>query len=84
MKSKQSFRALVSMVLGHMVRKGQIRKLSKGRFYKLKIGKLGELPTSDYEFVCPVPEKKKGLTFYRKSLLCGVGVEGFELPTICL
>jgi hypothetical protein len=56
--------ALVSMVLGNMVRKGQIRKLSKGRFYKPQIGKLGELPPSDYEVVMDLLVKNGRLIGY--------------------
>lgn len=41
----------VSRILNEFVEEGVLRKLSKGRFYKPKIGKFGELPPDDYEVV---------------------------------
>jgi hypothetical protein len=41
----------VSKILNGFVGEGVLRKLSKGRFYKPKIGKFGELPPDDYEVV---------------------------------
>jgi hypothetical protein len=41
----------VSSILNGFVEEGFLRKLSKGRFYKPKIGKFGELPPDDYEVV---------------------------------
>jgi hypothetical protein len=41
----------VSRILNGLVDKGALRKLSKGRFYKPKVGKFGELPPDDYEVV---------------------------------
>jgi Fe2+ or Zn2+ uptake regulation protein len=41
----------VSKTLNEFVAEGFLRKLSKGRFYKPKTGKFGELPPDDYETV---------------------------------
>lgn len=41
----------VSKILNELVAESYLRKLSKGRFYKPKIGKFGELPPDDYEVV---------------------------------
>ncbi|MDR0738149.1 MAG: DUF6088 family protein [Prevotellaceae bacterium] len=41
----------VSRVLNEFVTEGFLRKLTKGRFYKPKTGKFGELPPDDYEVV---------------------------------
>jgi hypothetical protein len=41
----------VSRILNEFVAEGFLRKLSKGRFYKPKTGKFGELPPDDYETV---------------------------------
>ncbi|MDR2473729.1 MAG: DUF6088 family protein [Tannerella sp.] len=42
---------VVSRILNEFVEEGVLRKLSKGRFLKPKIGKFGELPPDDYEVV---------------------------------
>jgi Fe2+ or Zn2+ uptake regulation protein len=41
----------VSRILNKFVSEGFLHKLSKGRFYKTKTGKFGEVPPDDYETV---------------------------------
>ena len=41
----------ISKALNHFVATGYLCKLSKGRFYKPKIGKFGELPPDTYQIV---------------------------------
>jgi hypothetical protein len=40
-----------SRLLNNLVREGKLRKLSKGKFYKPKMGKFGELPPDAYQIV---------------------------------
>lgn len=47
----------VNKILNNMVAAGQIRRLSKGRFYKPKMSKFGELPPDTYQIVKDLIEK---------------------------
>jgi hypothetical protein len=49
--------ATVNRILNNMVAAGQIRRASKGRFYKPKITEFGELPLNTYEMVKDLLEK---------------------------
>jgi Fe2+ or Zn2+ uptake regulation protein len=54
----------VSRTLNAFVEQGYLRKLSKGRFYKPKIGKFGELPPDDYQIVKDLLVEKGKLIGY--------------------
>lgn len=47
----------VNRILNHLVAAGEIRRLSKGRFYKPKITPFGELPPDTYQIVKDLIEK---------------------------
>jgi len=49
--------ATVNRVLNNMVAAGQIRRASKGRFYKPKMTEFGELPLNAYQLVKDLLEK---------------------------
>jgi len=49
--------ATVNRILNNMVASGQIRRASKGRFYKPKITEFGELPLNTYQLVKDLLEK---------------------------
>jgi hypothetical protein len=51
-------------VLNNMVAAGQIRRLSKGRFYKPQISKFGELPPDTYQTVKDLLEKNGKIIGY--------------------
>ena len=54
----------VSKTLNHFVESGYLRKLSKGRFYKLKMSKFGELPPDTYQIVKDLIQKDGKLIGY--------------------
>jgi hypothetical protein len=54
----------VTKVLNNMVAAGQIRRLSKGRFYKPRISKFGELPPDTYQTVKDLLEKNGKIIGY--------------------
>ena len=54
----------VSRILNGYVSEGYLRKLSKGRFYKPKIGKFGELPPGTYQIVKDLLVKEGKLIGY--------------------
>ncbi len=54
----------VSKTLNHFVETGYLRKLSKGRFYKPKISKFGELPPDTYQVVKDLIQKDGKLVGY--------------------
>lgn len=49
--------ATVNRILNNMVVSGQIRRASKGRFYKPKMTEFGELPLDNYQLVKDLLEK---------------------------
>jgi hypothetical protein len=49
--------ATINRILNNMVVAGQIRRASKGRFYKPKITEFGELPLNTYQLVKDLLEK---------------------------
>lgn len=49
--------ASVNRILNNMVVSGEVRRLSKGRFYKPKITQFGELPPDTYQIVKDLIEK---------------------------
>jgi hypothetical protein len=49
--------ASVNRILNNMVAAGEIRRLSKGRFYKPQISKFGELPPDTYQTLKDLLEK---------------------------
>jgi len=53
----QRKQATVNRILNNMVVSGQIRRISKGRFYKPKITEFGELPPDNYQLVKDLLEK---------------------------
>lgn len=52
-----SKQASVNRILNNMVAAGEIRRLSKGRFYKPKMTQFGELPPDTYQIVKDLIEK---------------------------
>ncbi|MDR3093183.1 MAG: DUF6088 family protein, partial [Bacteroidales bacterium] len=54
----------VTKVLNNMVAAGQIRRLSKGRFYKPQTSKFGELPPDTFQIVKDLIEKNGKTTGY--------------------
>lgn len=56
--------ASVNRILNNMVAAGEIRRLSKGRFYKPQITKFGELPPDTYQIVKDLIEKNGKITGY--------------------
>lgn len=56
--------ASVNRVLNNMVAAGEIRRLSKGRFYKPQITKFGELPPDTYQIVKDLIEKNGKIIGY--------------------
>ena len=54
----------VSKILNHFVETGYLRKLSKGRFYKPKMSKFGELPPDTYQVVKDLIQKDGKLVGY--------------------
>ena len=54
----------VSKILNHFVATGYVRKLSKGRFYKPKMSKFGELPPDTYQIVKDLIQKNGKLIGY--------------------
>lgn len=56
--------ATVNRILNYMVETGQIRKASKGRFYKPKMTEFGELPLDTYELVKDLLEKNGKIVGY--------------------
>lgn len=56
--------ASVNRILNNMVAAGEIRRLSKGRFYKPKITQFGELPPDTYQIVKDLIEKNGKITGY--------------------
>jgi hypothetical protein len=59
-----SKQASVNRILNNMVAAGEIRRLSKGRFYKPQISKFGELPPDTYQIVKDLIEKNGKITGY--------------------
>ena len=59
-----SKQASVNRVLNNMVASGEIRRLSKGRFYKPQISEFGELPPDTYQIVKDLLEKNSKITGY--------------------
>ena len=55
---------VVSKILNHFVETGYLRKLSKGRFYKPKKSKFGELPPDTYQIVKDLIQKDGKLVGY--------------------
>jgi len=53
----QRKQATVNRILNNMVASGQIRRISKGRFYKPKMTEFGELPPDSYQLVKDLLEK---------------------------
>jgi hypothetical protein len=49
--------ATVNRIINNMVASGQIRRISKGRFYKPKMTEFGELPPDSYQLVKDLLEK---------------------------
>jgi hypothetical protein len=56
--------ASVNRILNNMVAAGEIRRLSKGRFYKPKVTPFGELPPDTYQVVKDLIEKNGKITGY--------------------
>ncbi|HHV84428.1 MAG TPA: hypothetical protein GXX42_01240 [Petrimonas sp.] len=56
--------ASVNRILNNMVAAGEIRRLSKGRFYKPQITQFGELPPDTYQIVKDLIEKNGKITGY--------------------
>jgi len=54
----------VSKILNHFVTTGYLRKLSKGKFYKPKASKFGELPPDTYQIVKDLIQKDGKLIGY--------------------
>ena len=54
----------VSKILNHFVTTGYLRKLSKGKFYKPKASKFGELPPDTYQVVKDLIQKDGKLIGY--------------------
>jgi len=54
----------VSKILNHFVATGYLRKLSKGKFYKPKTSKFGELPPDTYQIVKDLIQKDGKLIGY--------------------
>ncbi|MDR1974988.1 MAG: DUF6088 family protein [Bacteroidales bacterium] len=54
----------VTKVLNNMMAAGQIRRLSKGRFYKPQMSKFGELPPDTFQIVKDLIEKNGKTTGY--------------------
>ena len=71
-----SKQATVNKVLNNMVAAGQIRRLSKGRFYKPQMSEFGELPPDTFQMVKDLIEKNgkpigyiTGYTIFNKYAL---------------
>ncbi|MDR2147654.1 MAG: DUF6088 family protein [Tannerella sp.] len=60
----QRKQATVNRILNNMVVSGQIRKISKGRFYKPKMTEFGELPPNNYQLVKDLLEKNGKIIGY--------------------
>jgi len=60
----QRKQATVNRVLNNMVATGQIRRISKGRFYKSKMTEFGELPPDNYQLVKDLLEKNGKIIGY--------------------
>ncbi|MDR1583040.1 MAG: DUF6088 family protein [Prevotellaceae bacterium] len=56
--------ASVNRILNNMVAAGEIRRLSKGRFYKPKMTQFGELPPDTYQIVKDLVEKNGKIIGY--------------------
>lgn len=56
--------ATVNKILNNMVAAGQIRRLSKGRFYKPQMSEFGELPPDTYQTVKDLIEKNGKIIGY--------------------
>jgi hypothetical protein len=56
--------ATVNRILNNMVTAGQIRRASKGRFYKPKMTEFGELPLNTYQLVKDLLEKNDKIIGY--------------------
>jgi predicted transcriptional regulator of viral defense system len=56
--------ATVNKILNNMVVAGQIRRLSKGRFYKPQVSEFGELPPDTYQTVKDLIEKNGKIIGY--------------------
>ena len=56
--------ATVNRVLNNMVFSGEIRRISKGRFYKPKMTEFGELPPDNYQLVKDLLEKNGKIIGY--------------------
>jgi hypothetical protein len=54
----------VNKVLDNLVTAGQIRRLSKGRFYKPQMTEFGELPPNTYQIVKDLIEKNEKIVGY--------------------
>jgi hypothetical protein len=54
----------INKLLDNMVAVGQIRRLSKGRFYKPEMSNFGELPPDTYQMVKDLIEKNGKITGY--------------------
>jgi hypothetical protein len=54
----------VARTLNNFVREGYLRKLSKGKFYKPKVSKFGELPPDTYQIVKDLIQKDGKLIGY--------------------
>ena len=54
----------VARILNNFVREGYLRKLTKGRFYKPKVSKFGELPPDTYQVVKDLIQKDGKLIGY--------------------
>ena len=60
----QRKQATVNRILNNMVALGQIRRASKGRFYKPKMTEFGELPLNTYQLVKDLLEKNGKIVGY--------------------
>ena len=56
--------ASVNRILNNMVASGEIRRLSKGRFYKPQVTLFGELPPDTYQIIKDLIEKNGKVTGY--------------------
>jgi len=60
--------ATVNKILNNMVAAGQIRRISKGRFYKPKITEFGEQTPDIYQMAKDLLEKNGEITGYTVSI----------------
>jgi len=60
----QRKQATANRILNNMVASGQIRRISKGRFYKPKMTEFGELPPDNYQLVKDLLEKNGKIIGY--------------------